>query len=429
MKTPYDILGVNRNASDETIRASFRKTAKACHPDLNAGDRTAEQQLRLAIAAYQILKSPQRRAAYDQYLRKCRRERAQRFAVDGVAALVSGSVVSLAIWMSVSLSNTQEAPGPTQTPSVAAVMASEAVNHQVAAADDISVPQDDDGGRKIDLAAAAPNRRLPGDSPQHLQQSASSSIPPTAGSPEPRALLAKKWEQVQASDDPKAIWAFAVRNPDAPESALARSKLVALIDAAEDVSLLHVLRLVATDAIAERAQQRLVHLGALARDPEKWEPVFGKDHAQNKDLERDGDSKKSHHALTRDPEKSLPSDLIQGSDPAFGKDHPQTSDVEQDGDSNKSDPALAVAKEDSVAPDAASSNSPSQASVSETIKPANRKQPAAQKAAGRGRIVVKRQVANRAAVREASTENRNTSACLGFQPCVGSVAPLFGVGF
>jgi hypothetical protein len=135
-------------------------------------------------------------------------------------------------------------------------MASEALNQQVVAADDISVVRDDDGGRKSDWASAAPNRRLPDDSLRHLQQSASS-LPPTAGSPEPPAPLAKEWEQVQAGGDPRAIWAFAVRNPHAPESVAARSKLVALIDAAEDVSLLHVLRLVATDAIAERAQQRL----------------------------------------------------------------------------------------------------------------------------------------------------------------------------
>src|SRR5262245_53885591 len=38
---------------------------------------------------------------------------------------------------------------------------------------------------------------------------------------------------------------------------------------------------------------------ALARDPEKWEPVFGKDHAQTNNIERDGDSKKSHPALGR----------------------------------------------------------------------------------------------------------------------------------
>src|SRR5262245_20491994 len=36
---------------------------------------------------------------------------------------------------------------------------------------------------------------------------------------------------------------------------------------------------------------------SLARDPEKWEPVFGKDHAQYKERERDGDAKKSHPAL------------------------------------------------------------------------------------------------------------------------------------
>jgi hypothetical protein len=132
--------------------------------------------------------------------------------------------------------------------------------------------------------------------------------------------------------------------------------------------------------------------------------------------------------LTRDPEKASPG-LDPGWEPVFGKDHAQTSNEERDGDSNKNDRTLAVAKEDSVAADAAPSNSPSQASVSETIKPTNRKQPAAQKAPGRARIVVKRQATNRAAVREASTENRNASVCLGSQPCVGSVAPLFGVGF
>ena len=69
MQTPYDVLGVPRKASIETIRAAFRRTVKACHPDLNAGDRTAEQRLRLAIAAYKILKSPQERSAYNRYLR------------------------------------------------------------------------------------------------------------------------------------------------------------------------------------------------------------------------------------------------------------------------------------------------------------------------------------------------------------------------
>jgi hypothetical protein len=45
----------------------------------------------------------------------------------------------------------------------------------------------------------------------------------------------------------------------------------------------------------------MVLVAGLARDPEKWEPVFGKDHAQNKNLERDDDSKKNHPALKRLP--------------------------------------------------------------------------------------------------------------------------------
>src|SRR5262245_36471898 len=54
-RTPYDVLGVPRNASDKTIRAAFRKTAKVLHPDLNAGDPAVEQRLRQVIAAYEIL--------------------------------------------------------------------------------------------------------------------------------------------------------------------------------------------------------------------------------------------------------------------------------------------------------------------------------------------------------------------------------------
>ena len=76
--------------------------------------------------------------------------------------------------------------------------------------------------------------------------------------------LAMEWERVEASGDPKAIWAFAVRNPGAPQSELARSRLMELIETADDVPLLNVLRLVASHAVAERARDRLMQLGALA---------------------------------------------------------------------------------------------------------------------------------------------------------------------
>ena len=79
-----------------------------------------------------------------------------------------------------------------------------------------------------------------------------------------QASLAMEWERVEASGDPKAIWAFAVRNPETPQSELARSRLMELMETVEDVSLLNVFRLVASEAVAERARQRLVRLGALA---------------------------------------------------------------------------------------------------------------------------------------------------------------------
>src|SRR5262245_46194919 len=91
----YDVLGVARNASEETIRGAFRKAVKACHPDVNAGDPTAEQRLREVITAYDVLKRPDQRAAYDRdleayhrYLRKVRREKVWRFAAPPVGALV-----------------------------------------------------------------------------------------------------------------------------------------------------------------------------------------------------------------------------------------------------------------------------------------------------------------------------------------------------
>jgi len=242
------------------IRTAFRKAAKACHPDHNAGDPTADQRLRLVISAYEILKNPQQRAVYDQHLRNCRLERVRRFAVTAVAGLASGYItVALVLW----LSDTQEASGPPLTRRIAAAAGVSQPASQQAAVAHSGGRQERDSGRKNDWDADAANPRIPDEAPPHLQQSASN-LQPAAAPPEPQAPLTQEWEQVQASGDPTAIWAFIVRNPDTPEAELARSKLVALIDAAEDVSLLHFLRLAATETIAERAQQRLVRLGALA---------------------------------------------------------------------------------------------------------------------------------------------------------------------
>src|SRR5215471_10329733 len=111
MKTPYEILGVPRNASDGAIRTAFRRAAKALHPDINAGDPAAEQQLREIIAAYEILKTPHQRAMHDQNLaaldghRSVYRDAVRDFTSPAVAGLASGSVVALVVWLSLPLSN------------------------------------------------------------------------------------------------------------------------------------------------------------------------------------------------------------------------------------------------------------------------------------------------------------------------------------
>jgi len=62
----YDVLGVEKDADDKAIKAAFRKLAMTNHPDRNQGDNAAEDRFREANEAYDILKDPQKRAAYDR---------------------------------------------------------------------------------------------------------------------------------------------------------------------------------------------------------------------------------------------------------------------------------------------------------------------------------------------------------------------------
>src|SRR5215475_7714606 len=138
MRTPYDVLGVSRRASEETIKAAFHRAAKASHPDLNGGDPSAEQKLRQVLAAYHLLKDPEQRSAYDLQLRSHRRALARRFASATLVGLASGGFVALAVYLSVSPSHKQVASTPVA----------------------------------------------------------------------PQASLAIEWQRLEASGDPKAIWAF-----------------------------------------------------------------------------------------------------------------------------------------------------------------------------------------------------------------------------
>jgi len=63
----YEVLGVNRNASDAEIKKAYRQLAVKHHPDKNPGDKKAEAQFKVLSEAYSVLSDGQKRATYDQY--------------------------------------------------------------------------------------------------------------------------------------------------------------------------------------------------------------------------------------------------------------------------------------------------------------------------------------------------------------------------
>ena len=63
----YKVLGVNKNASKDEIKKSYRRLAMKHHPDRNKGDEDAEQKFKEAKEAYEVLSDPDKRAAYDQF--------------------------------------------------------------------------------------------------------------------------------------------------------------------------------------------------------------------------------------------------------------------------------------------------------------------------------------------------------------------------
>jgi molecular chaperone DnaJ len=63
----YEVLALKRDATEAEVKKAYRKLAMECHPDRNNGDKAAEEKFKLVSEAYEVLRDPDKRAAYDRY--------------------------------------------------------------------------------------------------------------------------------------------------------------------------------------------------------------------------------------------------------------------------------------------------------------------------------------------------------------------------
>ena len=63
----YEVLGLNKNADQNSIKRAYRKLAKKYHPDTNAGNSAAEEKFKEVTEAYNVLSDEEKRKLYDQF--------------------------------------------------------------------------------------------------------------------------------------------------------------------------------------------------------------------------------------------------------------------------------------------------------------------------------------------------------------------------
>ena len=96
----YEVLGVDKNADEATIKKAYRALAKKYHPDMNPGDKEAEKKFKEASEAYAILSDPEKKKQYDQ--------QHLRAAPAGTAVLILTALIS-AIFLETFLETSLEA--------------------------------------------------------------------------------------------------------------------------------------------------------------------------------------------------------------------------------------------------------------------------------------------------------------------------------
>jgi len=75
-KDYYEVLGLDKSASDDEIKKAFKKAALKYHPDRNQGNAEAEEKFKEINEAYQVLSDPEKKQRYDQLI-KMLQERVQ----------------------------------------------------------------------------------------------------------------------------------------------------------------------------------------------------------------------------------------------------------------------------------------------------------------------------------------------------------------
>lgn len=111
-KDYYKTLGVDRNADEKTIRSAYRKLARKHHPDINPGDKEAEERFKEINEAHEVLSDPEKRKMYDRYGEDWQRYRDAGFTGDEPAGQ-AGRATDFGTWFT---GHTAEQRGGRQAP-------------------------------------------------------------------------------------------------------------------------------------------------------------------------------------------------------------------------------------------------------------------------------------------------------------------------